>query len=412
MRPFAVVDVETTGLNPYLHDRIIELAVVLMSPQMGVLEEFSTLINPERDVGPTRIHGIMASDVINAPIFAEMAGHLSDFLKGAVLLAGHNVRFDISFLQAEYKRIGVAMPRYPTFDTMRLAGGGTLKICCSSFGIPFEGDAHCALNDARAAALLLHNILTRNPDLVIEARNHNSPAWPCIDKVRGNLVLRENVSTLSIIPSFIQDLATQLSSSSLEINNSEGEMNYRDLLWRSLEDGYIDQSEGDALFQVATNWGVSFERIKSIHMDYIHHLIKKAMEDRIITKSEQSEIQKAAKMLGLGLLSKDQINDLCILLENENRPINVSSENLSGKSVCFTGESRYSNCGELISRAMAERFAVDKGLKVAHTVTKKLDILVVSDPNTQSSKAKKARKYGIRIIHEPVFWRSLGIIVD
>jgi DNA polymerase-3 subunit epsilon len=46
------------------------------------------------------------------------------------------------------------------------------------------------------------------------------------------------------------------------------------------------------------------------------------------------------------------------------------------------------------------------------SVTKELDLLVVADPNTQSGKAKKARKYGTRIVHEPVFWRSLGIAVD
>jgi hypothetical protein len=36
----------------------------------------------------------------------------------------------------------------------------------------------------------------------------------------------------------------------------------------------------------------------------------------------------------------------------------------------------------------------------------------VADPNTQSGKAKKARQYGIRIVHEPVFWRSLGVPID
>ena len=56
--------------------------------------------------------------------------------------------------------------------------------------------------------------------------------------------------------------------------------------------------------------------------------------------------------------------------------------------------------------------AASKGLAVLSGVTKKLDFLVVSDPNTQSGKAKKARQYGIRIIHKPVFWRSLGIDVD
>jgi DNA polymerase-3 subunit epsilon len=61
---------------------------------------------------------------------------------------------------------------------------------------------------------------------------------------------------------------------------------------------------------------------------------------------------------------------------------------------------------------MAEQIASKKGLQVMPSVTKKLDLLVVADPNTQSGKANKARQYGIRIVHEPVFWRVLGLVVD
>ena len=46
------------------------------------------------------------------------------------------------------------------------------------------------------------------------------------------------------------------------------------------------------------------------------------------------------------------------------------------------------------------------------SVTKKLDVLVVADPDTMSSKAKKARTYGVRIMAEPVFWRLMGIDVE
>ena len=44
-------------------------------------------------------------------------------------------------------------------------------------------------------------------------------------------------------------------------------------------------------------------------------------------------------------------------------------------------------------------------------VTKKLDLLVLADPHSQSGKAKKARQYGIRILHEPVFWKAIGVAV-
>ncbi|MFN5709696.1 MAG: BRCT domain-containing protein, partial [Planctomycetota bacterium] len=68
--------------------------------------------------------------------------------------------------------------------------------------------------------------------------------------------------------------------------------------------------------------------------------------------------------------------------------------------------------GSPIRREIAEALASEAGLIVTSGVSKKLDILVVADPNTQSGKAKKAREYGIRILSEPVFWQMLGVSVD
>ena len=87
-------------------------------------------------------------------------------------------------------------------------------------------------------------------------------------------------------------------------------------------------------------------------------------------------------------------------------------ENLKGKRVCFTGECRCLLRGSAISRELGTQLATDQGLVVADSVTKDLDILVVADPQTQSGKAKKARQYGVRVMHEPVFWRAIGIDVE
>ena len=69
----AVVDVETTGLSPWRHDRIVEIAIVLVSPDGEIHAEYETLVNPKRDLGPTRIHQISASDVLRAPSFTDVA---------------------------------------------------------------------------------------------------------------------------------------------------------------------------------------------------------------------------------------------------------------------------------------------------------------------------------------------------
>ena len=70
---FAVVDLETTGVYPS-KDRIIEVAVVHLDVSGQLIGEFSTLIDPHRDVGPTHIHGITAADVMGAPGFPPRSG--------------------------------------------------------------------------------------------------------------------------------------------------------------------------------------------------------------------------------------------------------------------------------------------------------------------------------------------------
>src|SRR3989304_2924434 len=160
MSTFAVIDVETTGLNPYCHDRIVEVAVVLMNPGEEIINEFSTIVNPERDIGPTSIHGLRATDVINAPRFYEIAGTLINVLRRSTALVGHNVRFDYSFLLSEFTRLGVEMPSCTLIDTQTLTGGGTLSACCAEYGVRYEGRLHAALHDARATTSLLEQILS------------------------------------------------------------------------------------------------------------------------------------------------------------------------------------------------------------------------------------------------------------
>ena len=185
-------------------------------------------------------------------------------------------------------------------------------------------------------------------------------------------------------------------------------------LWRALEDGRIETSEGDALLEVATNWGLPFSRVEAIHLGYLSELAKAAWTDRQITDAERREIRTVAQLFGFGSLSDEQFQDLLrscqISVGVDTSP--TSAEQWTGKAVCFTGECACHTRGQLISRDIAEKLAEEKGLIVMPSVTKKLDVLVVADPNTQSGKANKARQYGVRIVHEPVFWRSLGITVD
>ncbi|WP_423923801.1 exonuclease domain-containing protein [Frigoribacterium sp. 2-23] len=157
---FAVIDFETTGFSPQHHHRVIEVGLVHVSPDGIIEREFETVINPGRDLGPTHLHGLRGADVNDAPPFEAIAGQLIEHLRGRVLVA-HNARFETTFLRAELGRLGIDSPIEDSHAicTMKLArthlpGCGTkLAACCSALGIPLE-DAHEALADARATALL------------------------------------------------------------------------------------------------------------------------------------------------------------------------------------------------------------------------------------------------------------------
>src|SRR5688572_25153069 len=102
--PFAVIDLETTGVYPGRHDRVIEIAIVRLRPDLDIEDEWATLVNPSRDIGRTDIHGIRAGDVADAPRFEEISGDAALRLRDAVIV-GHHLRFDIGFLAAEFSRL-------------------------------------------------------------------------------------------------------------------------------------------------------------------------------------------------------------------------------------------------------------------------------------------------------------------
>jgi DNA polymerase-3 subunit epsilon len=163
---YAVVDVETTGLRPSWHDRIVEIAVVRLDAAGRVEDSWTTLVNPKRDLGPQHIHGITAADARRAPTFDQVAGYLTQLLRGRVLVA-HNLSFDAMFLAAEYGHLGIEMPAHRDVGlcTMNMAGrylpsGRSLADCCVAAGI-LSTDAHTALGDALAAAGLLTCYLDR-----------------------------------------------------------------------------------------------------------------------------------------------------------------------------------------------------------------------------------------------------------
>ena len=176
----------------------------------------------------------------------------------------------------------------------------------------------------------------------------------------------------------------------------------------------MTQEEAGLLLEVAKRWGLSGEDVRNIHSDYLEALTTVALQDGIITDSERRDLREGAQLLGYDATYLEGL----ITAAEESLPQDridavpgLNQTSLAGLSVCFTGESCCMLDGVLISRDRADQLAAEAGLIVKKSVTKGLDMLVVADPDSLSSKARKARQNGTRIMAEAVFWRSIGIDV-
>jgi DNA polymerase III subunit epsilon len=414
--PIAVIDVETTGLFPLRHDRVIEVAIVVIRADGHIEREFATLVNPARDIGPSSIHGLASEDVLHAPRFQEIAALLLDVLNGCVAIAAHNVRFDRQFLESEFSRIGYPLPECFCICTMQLAGGGRLKECCTDYGLLWEGESHHALDDARAAARLLANLLPDQPGTVNHLCELRSIQWPSVPRTAKQPVTRDESRRRQVDPpTFLQRLLGRVHESGMPIATDGAVMAYGALLDRMLEDRRIDEFEADALLDTAASWGLNGDQVRRAHHDYLNQLAVAAVADGVVTNAERRDLKLVGRLLGQDQSNLDEsLTEAAekVAKGRIGRPLSIGLDSdLAGKRVCFTGELQCCREGQLISRETAEEMAVSAGLEVLEAVTKKLDLLVVADPLTQSGKAKKARQYGIRIMHEPVFWKSLNLDV-
>jgi len=159
-----VLDTETTGLEPELGHRIIEIGCVELVNRRATGRTFHRYLNPEREVddGALAVHGISRTDLDGQPRFAEVVEELLGFLAGAELVI-HNAAFDVAFLDAELARLPGESRQVATvcqvLDTLALARElhpgqrNSLDALCKRYGVDNSArELHGALLDARILA--------------------------------------------------------------------------------------------------------------------------------------------------------------------------------------------------------------------------------------------------------------------
>jgi DNA polymerase III epsilon subunit family exonuclease len=156
-RELVVIDVETTGTDPKLAD-LVEIAAVKVA-NGAIVDRWSTYVDPGRPIVGNQMHGITDDDVRGAPSPADAVRQALDFA-GDAQIVGHNVGFDIGFVEAALGD-GTHIEQGRYLDTLVIAREGypdlqnyKLETLSAFFGIDLI-QVHRALPDAEATANLL-----------------------------------------------------------------------------------------------------------------------------------------------------------------------------------------------------------------------------------------------------------------
>ncbi|ABM45410.1 DNA polymerase III, epsilon subunit [Bartonella bacilliformis str. Heidi Mejia] len=158
-----IFDTETTGLDKD-NDRIIEIGCVEMVDRYLTGRQFHVYLNPQGVIIPDEvvaIHGLTNERLKGEKKFDDIADELLEFIDGAMMIA-HNANFDISFLNAELKRVNKPLISIDNvIDTLAMArrkfpmGPNSLDVLCKRFGID---NSHRILHGALLDAEILADV--------------------------------------------------------------------------------------------------------------------------------------------------------------------------------------------------------------------------------------------------------------
>jgi DNA polymerase-3 subunit epsilon len=156
-----VFDTETTGLDPFTGDRLVEIGCIELVNGFLTGQTFHRYLNPQRDMpdGAFQVHGLSAEFLKDKPLFADVCEEFLAFVGDAPLIA-HNAMFDFGFVNAELDRCKRALiARERIVDTLMLArrkhsaGPYSLDALCQRYGVDSSRRTkHGALLDAEILA--------------------------------------------------------------------------------------------------------------------------------------------------------------------------------------------------------------------------------------------------------------------
>ena len=374
--PFVVIDVETTGFGD--SHRIVEVSAVTLDPEtLETVEEYDTLVNPERDIPEvvTQVHGLTSSILEAAPTFKEIAPALTRRMNSAFLVA-HNQSFDMRFLSNEFKRIGARFNPGSPICTRKLTGK-SLANACEEYGVALV-DAHRSLVDVRATAEVLRRVMRRDP----KAR-----ALP-----EGHTVARCSVPTNDVVIRTLRRENTELKANLPRVAKSPWQDPLRDYRYAvnlALDDGEITDDEWHELETLRTTLGLTKSEAEKQHTILFERTHEAVQRDGYVSPAEERMLLKMATNLGLPY---------------DPPPSNKGEVTVfSGMVVCLTGSGQ-----GMLERTTMIELVEAQGMVVKGGVSRKVDLLVAADVASRSGKTQKARELGKPVMSAREFLQLIG----
>ncbi len=309
--PIAVIDFETTGLAPG-PDRVVELSVVRIEPGQEPRLALDTLVNPDRPMAATEIHGITDGDVRDAPRFFEVGGDLLRSISGCVV-ASYNVYFDMAFLNYELLRMGQkeAPPHLCLMYLRPLLDLGkrcSLADACSAFGISLPM-AHQSSSDALASTQLWKKYVTAMQSVGLKtfedlakrkkykffASMESAPlkapgedALPPLAKPKSRgAFAKEGKSAAQA--EYNYDLQMELERRE---QRQSALHRYWDELTTVLQDLEITRDEIRTIMRVRSEFGLTDDEVRAMHARIFLNYLSRSIDDKILDAKEMETISR------------------------------------------------------------------------------------------------------------------------
>ena len=390
-----ILDTEATGFGA--DDRVVEIGIRQIDRSGRVLQEFESLVNPQRDIRNTHVHGVSENQVREAPVFSEIAGRVVEILAASDFVCAYNFSPGWALLSNEFSRIGYHLPKTERrcltrfFARLDSRAPRILGDLLAYHGISV-GKSKSAITQVKGAGALLTRYLG-----CFDWSVRDQSSWPMFDFGSQKQPLVRSKGELNVCkPSALSRLMSRL-----PLHPQEPHLDsYLLLLDDVFSDARLEDSEALQLYALAFELGMSSKDVAHAHELYLEELLSIARKDGFISEAERKYLRLVSEALDV------DFDDEAESLEG----LNLFPRDLEGKRVCFLSDLKGLQPGVQSEKTELIQLAESAGMVVDSEVDSELDLMVSNDTFSRSTEARKAREYGIPIVAEDIFrsWVAVG----